>query len=118
MWWRRRARTGWSLSWNGPRIVRPKRLTWCEPARRRKLCGAKCDLAIYCGRAFAVVEMFLPLEEGRFVKMIAQECNESACDEDDDRPGDDTKYFPMEVGIDEEPYRLVQETAEGIVKDV
>jgi hypothetical protein len=62
--------------------------------------------------------MLLQLEEGRFVKMITEERNESACDKDDDRPGDDTKYFPMEVGIDEDPYRYGQETAEGIVKDV
>ncbi len=50
--------------------------------------------------------------------MIAQECGESACDEDDDGTGDDAEYFSVEMGIDEEPYRFGQETAQGIVKDV
>ena len=45
--------------------------------------------------------------------MIAQECNQSGCDEDDDSPGDDTKYFAMEVGIDEDPKRLDQEPPNG-----
>jgi hypothetical protein len=61
--------------------------------------------------------MLLQFEEERFVKMIAQECNESACDTDDNCRGDDTKDLAMEMGIDEEPYRLGQETAEGVVKD-
>jgi hypothetical protein len=73
----------------------------------------KCGLAICCGRTFVVGKIFLQLEEWGFAKMIAQECNQSGCDEDDDSPGDDTKYFAMEVGIDEDPKRLDQEPPNG-----
>src|SRR5260370_40773888 len=102
MWWWRRVKTDSSSRRSGPRT--PTCPPRCESARRRKLCGVKCGPAICCDRTSAIGEMFFQLEEGRFVKMITEECNESACDKDDHRPADDSKYLAVEGGIDEDPY--------------